>query len=54
MATLTVFLAKDTSIVSYRISNESGEFKFSNLPINVPYAFWQPMSEMKPIDKVLR
>ncbi|PAC28755.1 outer membrane beta-barrel protein [Flectobacillus sp. BAB-3569] len=36
MATLTVFLAKDTSIVSYRISNESGEFKFSNLPINVP------------------
>lgn len=36
MATLTIFLERDTSIVSYRISNEEGGFKFANLPLNVP------------------
>ena len=34
LTTITVFIAKDTSIVTYRLSNETGEFKIPNLPLN--------------------
>jgi hypothetical protein len=36
LATVTVFKAKDTSIITYRLSNETGEFKIPNLPLDVP------------------
>lgn len=36
LATITVFRAKDTSIITYRLSTESGEFKVPGLPLNVP------------------
>src|SRR6476620_7801611 len=36
LATVTVFRAIDTSIVTYRLSSESGEFKVPGLPLNVP------------------
>ncbi len=36
LTTITVFIAKDTTIVTYRLSTETGEFKIPNLPINVP------------------
>ena len=34
LATVTIFIAKDTSIVTYRLSNELGEFKIPGLPMN--------------------
>ncbi len=36
LATVTVFRAKDTSIVTYRLSNPDGEFKVPNLPLDLP------------------
>jgi len=36
LATVTVFKAKDTTIVTYRLSNEDGEFKIPGLPLDVP------------------
>lgn len=36
LATVTVFKAKDTTIVTYRLSNENGEFKIPGLPLEVP------------------
>ncbi len=36
LATITVFKAKDTSIVTYRLSNPDGEFRIPGLPLNVP------------------
>ncbi len=38
-ATVTVFKAADTSIVTYRLSNPEGEFKVPNLPLDVPLRF---------------
>lgn len=35
-ATVTVFKAKDTSIVTYRLSNPEGEFRVGGLPLDVP------------------
>ena len=35
-ATVTVFKAKDTSIVTYRLSNPDGDFKVSGLPLDIP------------------
>jgi len=35
-ATITVFKAKDTAIVTYRLSNPEGEFKVGGLPLDVP------------------
>jgi hypothetical protein len=35
-ATVTVFKAKDTAIVTYRLSNPDGEFKVGGLPLDVP------------------
>lgn len=35
-ATVTVFKAKDTSIVTYRLSNPEGDFRVGNLPLDVP------------------
>jgi hypothetical protein len=39
LATITVFKAIDTSIVTYRLSSEKGEFKVTGLPLNVPLRF---------------
>ncbi len=36
LTTITIFKAKDTSIITYRLSNESGEFKIPGLPFDVP------------------
>ncbi len=38
-ATITVFKAMDTTIVTYRLSNEKGEFKIPGLPLNIPLRF---------------
>jgi len=35
-ATITVFTAQDTSIVTYRMSDEAGKFKVPGLPVNKP------------------
>ena len=35
LATVTVFKAKDTSIVTYRLTNPAGEFKVPGLPLNI-------------------
>jgi hypothetical protein len=35
-ATVTVFKARDTSIVTYRLSNPDGEFKVGGLPLDFP------------------
>jgi hypothetical protein len=34
LATITVFNASDTSIITYRLSNEKGEFRIPSLPFN--------------------
>jgi len=39
LATVTVFKAVDTSMITYRLSSESGEFKVPGLPLNVPLRF---------------
>lgn len=36
LATVTVFRAKDTAIITYRLSNENGDFKVPGLPLNIP------------------
>lgn len=36
LATITVFKAKDTSIVTYRLSDPQGNFKVPGLPFNIP------------------
>lgn len=38
-ATITVFRAADTSIITYRLSNPEGQFKIPNLPLNVQLRF---------------
>ncbi len=35
-ATVTVFKAKDTTIVTYRLTNPDGEFKVGGLPLDLP------------------
>jgi len=35
-ATVTVFKAKDTAIVTYRLSNPDGDFKVGGLPLDIP------------------
>jgi hypothetical protein len=35
-ATITVFKAKDTSIITYRLSNPDGDFKVGGLPLDLP------------------
>jgi hypothetical protein len=35
LATITVFKAADTSLITYRLSNPEGEFKVSGLPLNI-------------------
>ncbi|NCI50862.1 TonB-dependent receptor [Sediminibacterium roseum] len=35
-ATVTVFKAKDTAIITYRLSNPEGEFKVGGLPFDLP------------------
>ncbi len=35
LATVTVFRASDTSIITYRLSNPEGEFKVPGIPLNV-------------------
>src|ERR1051325_273557 len=35
LATVTVFRANDTAIITYRLSDESGSFKVPSLPLNV-------------------
>jgi hypothetical protein len=34
-ATITVFQANDTSIITYRLSNETGDFKVPGIPLNI-------------------
>lgn len=36
LATITVFRAKDTAIITYRLSDAQGEFKVPGIPLNVP------------------
>lgn len=36
-ATITVFKAGDTTLVTYRLSNPDGEFKVPGLSLNIPY-----------------
>ncbi|NII24748.1 outer membrane beta-barrel protein [Pseudoflavitalea sp. X16] len=36
LATITVFQAKDTSIITYRLSDPQGEFRVPGLPLNIP------------------
>lgn len=36
LATVTVFKAADTTILTYRLSTETGEFKIPGLPLNLP------------------
>lgn len=36
LTTVTVFRAKDTAIITYRLSTETGEFRVPGLPLNVP------------------
>ncbi len=36
LATVTIYKAADTSIVSYKLSNEKGEFKITGIPIDLP------------------
>lgn len=36
LATITVFKASDTSVVTYRLSNSEGEFKVTILPLDIP------------------
>lgn len=36
LATVTVFKAKDTSIVTYRLSDPEGNFRVPGLPVNIP------------------
>ncbi|HWJ91041.1 MAG TPA: outer membrane beta-barrel protein [Flavisolibacter sp.] len=37
LATVTVFKAADTTLVTYRLSNPEGEFKVPGLALNMPY-----------------
>lgn len=39
LATITVFNAGDTSIVTYRLSNDKGAFKVTGLPLDKPLRF---------------
>jgi hypothetical protein len=36
LATITVFKAKDTIIITYRLSDPQGDFKVPGLPLNIP------------------
>lgn len=36
LTTITIFKAKDTTIITYRLTTESGEFKVPGLPFDVP------------------
>lgn len=36
LATVTVFKAKDTTIITYRLSGPDGEFKIPSLPLDIP------------------
>jgi hypothetical protein len=36
LATVTVFKANDTALITYRLSNPEGEFKVPGLPLNLP------------------
>jgi hypothetical protein len=35
LATITVFKAADTALITYRLSNHEGEFKVPGLPLNI-------------------
>lgn len=39
LATVTVFKAKDTALVTYRLSTEEGVFKVPGLPLDIPLRF---------------
>lgn len=39
LATVTVFAASDTSIITYRLSDETGQFKIPGLPLNKALRF---------------
>lgn len=36
LATVTIFKANDTTLITYRLSNPEGEFRVPGLPLNVP------------------
>jgi hypothetical protein len=50
-ATVTVFKAKDTSIVTYRLSSPEGEFKVGGLPLDMPLRALITYSGYKPLRK---
>lgn len=51
LATVTVFKAKDTSIVTYRLSNPEGEFKVGGLPLGIPLRMIVTFSGYEPLRK---
>ncbi|NCI45639.1 outer membrane beta-barrel protein [Sediminibacterium soli] len=51
LATVTIFKAKDTSIVTYRLSNPEGEFKVGGLPLNLPLRMIITFSGYQPLRK---
>ncbi|MBV9987339.1 MAG: outer membrane beta-barrel protein [Chitinophagaceae bacterium] len=51
LATITIFRAKDTSIVTYRLSTETGEFKVPGLPFNLPLRLMVTFSGYEPLRK---
>lgn len=51
LATVTIFRAKDTSILTYRLSTESGEFKVPGLPLNLPLRLMATYSGYEPVRK---
>jgi hypothetical protein len=36
LTTVTIFRAKDTTIITYRLSSDGGEFKIPGLPLDLP------------------
>lgn len=48
LATVTVFKARDTSIVTYRLTNQEGIFKVTGLPLEVPLRMMVTFSGYSP------
>lgn len=51
LSTISVFKAKDTVLITYRLSNENGEFSIGNLPMNQPLRLLVGFSGYEPFRK---
>lgn len=51
LATVTVFRAKDTAIITYRLTDQNGDFKVPSLPLNVACRILISFSGYKPYRK---